>query len=805
MLFDSKRTLAVFKKKPKKDDLEAFRDITDDVLESEFVPYACHWNKNTIVTKNGEILQIIKITGLSRQDQGDDEEVNLRVKLREAISQCIDSTKYAIWIHTIRRRKDCKSKGDYKRDFAGYLNNFWNDKNNLENKFANEIYITLVKEGKDASFGDFNILLNGIFSRVLIKKFEKYLDQSVAEMSAITAKILPIISDYGAKLLTITKRGNRYFSEPCEFLSKLISLRENDFPVEEEDLSKALTDYDVTFGSNAMEVRMRSDGKRRYGAILTLREYRELDIGTLEVVLQIPSEMVITQSFEFISAKLAISGFKKQAEIFNISKVKDLSERIGLTDIITSEKGKATDFGRHQLNIFILADSVKILERDITVAVKALATLGMTPIREDVFLEECYWAQLPGNFEFVKRMRPINTRKIGGFANVNNFSTGQEQENHWGNSVTTLNTANKTSYFFNFHDGDNGHTALISLPDSGKTRILNFLLSESRKFDNQVFIFDVNRKSEIFIRALNGKYFNACTPRESRDYAKMHLNPFVLDDTTENRDFLCDWLSSLIPHSDTHDVKGICAKAVAGVMLQDNPKRNLKECVEIIRNESAELADMFHEWTGGSLSSIFADNDTLEFTNSIIGFEMGSIIETPSAIIPVTSYLLHRINLSLNGKPTIIVLNEAWKLLDNAFFVPTLPIWLDYLRHHNAMGLFATENANETMHSDLTKILMQKTATQLFLPDSDADDRYEKNFGLSDDDIAYLSVMNNEDCHFMIKHKGESIISELNLTGMNDIMKVLSANPGSLAVMEEIINKKGIVAANWMPSFLENI
>ena len=45
--------------------LEVLRDITDDVVEADFVPYSCLFDPNTILTKNGELMQIIKITGFT--------------------------------------------------------------------------------------------------------------------------------------------------------------------------------------------------------------------------------------------------------------------------------------------------------------------------------------------------------------------------------------------------------------------------------------------------------------------------------------------------------------------------------------------------------------------------------------------------------------------------------------------------------------------------------------------------------------------------------------------------------------------
>ncbi|MEJ0009149.1 MAG: hypothetical protein WDN72_00515 [Alphaproteobacteria bacterium] len=91
-------------------DLESFRDIADDVIESDFVPYACLYDADTIATKNGELVQILRITGLSYDAQG---QGDLREAIRQAIRQCIPDASYAVWLHTLRRRKSLAGQAEF--------------------------------------------------------------------------------------------------------------------------------------------------------------------------------------------------------------------------------------------------------------------------------------------------------------------------------------------------------------------------------------------------------------------------------------------------------------------------------------------------------------------------------------------------------------------------------------------------------------------------------------------------------------------------------------------------------------------
>ena len=48
-----------------------------EVPASEFVPYKCHWNSNTILTKKNELMQVIRVAGFSFET-ADDSDVDIK-------------------------------------------------------------------------------------------------------------------------------------------------------------------------------------------------------------------------------------------------------------------------------------------------------------------------------------------------------------------------------------------------------------------------------------------------------------------------------------------------------------------------------------------------------------------------------------------------------------------------------------------------------------------------------------------------------------------------------------------------------
>jgi len=135
--------------------------------------------------------------------------------------------------------------------------------------------------------------------------------------------------------------------------------------------------------------------------------------------------------------------------------------------------------------------------------------------------------------------------------------------------------------------------------------------------------------------------------------------------------------------------------------------------------------------------------------------------------------LLHRITMTLDGTPSILVLDEAWHLLNNPMFAPRVGGWMEYLTSKNALAIFATEQVEESASCAFAAQIVQRAATQIYLPDDDPSDVYTDVFELEDEEFAYLDAMNVHYRHFMLKRGDETIIAELNLGGLDDILAIL--------------------------------
>ncbi len=783
-------------------------EVVLDVPVVDFIPYACHYDHDTILTKNGELLQVIKVTGFSSEIVGSSC-ANLRSIVRKSICSHVDSQNFALSFHTIRKTKNLDPGGHYSNDFSYSLNKVWKDRNEWDHKYVNELHITILHRGSYVKKFDIAAFISAFIFTNVKKKQLDFLHYAHDNLVRVVNNMLLTLQEFGAKRLTMVEENKEYYSEQLEFFAKIINLAEVQVQVEANDLSNCLASHKIAFGFNTMEVR--NEEEKKFGAIFTIKNYHEIPSSILDNFLQLPQEFIITQTADFINTTSAVNFFKKQYNIYLASDSKELASLSGLKYMMDSARGEKTDYCQTKITIMLIADNIENLNKNISAVIDVFNKLGIIAIRNDLRLEEAFWGQLPGNFLYTGRSEPVPITLLGGFASLYNFPAGRAKGNYWGPPVTAFYTAGGTPYFFNFHVGKCGHTTIIGPFGSGKTVLLNFLVSESRKFNGRLFFFDQMRVSKVFIKAMGGEY-NIVKPAEPD--SPYRFNPFTLLDnygTLEVKEFLVNWLSLLLDANDKK-VDSSINNLLIGIVdyIASLPKelRILRNVGVYLHNKGeGELAKSFSPWLPGGKYDHLFDNveDNLILSGKIYGFGCSYILEDHVNLGPVLAYLFFRIELVLDGSPTIIVLDEAWRLIDNSIFAPKLDAWLEKLKKLNTIVIFATQSVNDASSSNITSVIVQNIVTQIFMPNQDAIESskaYKQVWGLQEQEFEMLSAMKAENRQFMLRQTSHSVVASLNLKGAKEI-HVLSGGDNSVKLMEEAIAGKSSLPEDWLPLFYE--
>ena len=145
-----------------------------------------------------------------------------------------------------------------------------------------------------------------------------------------------------------------------------------------------------------------------------------------------------------------------------------------------------------------------------------------------------------------------------------------------------------------------------------------------------------------------------------------------------------------------------------------------------------------------------SENDALNMTNNVTTFEMEVLMNLGNQnVIPTLLYLFYRIEQSLDGSPTVIILDEAWIALGHKVFKSKLIEWLKVLRKINCFVVFATQSLSDGANSGILDVLQESCPTKIFLPNNEAFNKgsdntlgpydFYKIFGLNDVQISIIS------------------------------------------------------------------
>lgn len=733
-------------------ELETFTDIADDVIESDFVPYACLFDPCTIATKDGEMLQTIKITGLGYDANlhGD-----LRSAIRGAIKKCIPDASYAIWLHTLRRKQTPNARPHFPDPFSGKIDEAWRATQPNSTAYVNELYVTIVRASASTSLKDINVFKQSLWRKRDIAARTEGMEEGLRDLTNVTGKMLDILRPFGARLLTMVERNGIFYSEQLEFLEKLINLEERPMPVPERDLSHVLTSGEITFGFNAMEVRS-ADGIRRFAAILTLKEYKESTLAGIDKFLEIPCEVIISQCFDFTGATQAQEAYEKQARYLDYSGDKELAKWIEIDRLMNDRGGDISRaFGQQQTSIFLISPSVNQLESNIRMVQRALNRLGMIVVREDLRFEDCYWAQLPGNFTFISRKHSVDTDHLAGFVNLQAAPMGNATGSPWGAPVCTFTTVQEAPYHFNFHRNQAAHTFVLGKPDTGRTSFTHFLLAQSRKLPVSIWYLDAHARAQPFIEAMGGQYTSPGT-------ANCRLNPLLLPESQTNREFLALWLSTLVDPTGAQLNRSTLAffQSVIDQVLQlPREQRRMAAMIAYIREADGLLANALQRYAAGGIYGDLFDNTDDTFTpTKLSAWDVSRWLADPATRAPLMGYLLHRLTAALNRNPTIIVLDEGFTLLDTPLFSVRAANWFDYLAQNNAAAILTTEAVEDAAQRHYTPALAAKAATIFAMADRAADANYAMGFGFTPQDVATLGFLNPSERQVLQKRGDEAVV-----------------------------------------------
>jgi type IV secretion system protein VirB4 len=760
--------------------------------------YAAQRDDYTIETRDGLLMQCIALRGMLFET-ADNEELNYRKTLRDAMLQSVGSSRFALYHHIIRRKVDMGLEAEFPDSFSQQLDARWRAKLGERQLYVNELYLTLVRRPLQGGLGIADRLREWLGAADNSKKAS--FAAEVRQLNAAREALMAALASYGPRLLSAYESEGAHYSEPVEFLGGLFNGELAPMQLPYEDLGMYLPQRRISFGRNAIELSANGHLPRHFSAIVSVKDYAaQTTPGMFDHLMRLPCEMTVSQSFAFVDRQATLGRMNLALRRMRSAEDEAVSLRAELVEAKDQVAAGRAGYGEHHMSVAVHADTLEALDRQVAEVTATLSDLGITAVREDIGLEPAFWAQFPANFKYITRPALISTSNFAGLASGHNFAVGKAKGNHWGKAVSLLETTAAGPYFFNFHARDLGNFTVIGPSGSGKTVVLNFLLAQARKYDPRIIFFDKDRGADLFIRAIGGSY-----DRLHPDVAS-GLNPLQLEDSPTNRQFLIDWVVLLAGGASVEETAQI-KDAIDASYAQPIPHRRLKHLVELFRGgarpHGADLWSRLKPWWGNGERAWLFDNsnDATDLNARVVGFDMTAILDDPQLRTPAMMYLFHRVEQRLDGSPAIIVVDEGWKALDDDAFVRRIKDWEKTIRKRNGIVGFATQSARDALDSRIASAIIEQAATQIFMVNPKANhDDYCTGFGLTEHELDLVRTLPDSSHCFLIKHGGESVVVRLDLTGEPELLTVLSGREKTVRLADEL---RASDKANWLKKLLE--
>ena len=763
------------------------------------LPYLRLIDESTLLLRDGSVMTAIQVPGLLFETE-DSEALNAHAATREVVLRSTLDARFVLYHHVIRRRVSVDLEAEFPDPISRHIDARWRERLGSGQLFVNDQFITLIRRPARGKAG-----LVERMGKKFRRKGGERLEPDPKDLRSLRAAsqgLVAALQAYGATPLGdyVGPQGNTN-SEMLELLSALYNgeMRPVRKPADDVDIGHMLPYRRVSFGLDAIE--MRGSGSPDFAAVLGMKDYPEATSpGLLDSLLRLPFEMVVSESYAPTERQTARERMDLAIRRLKSADEEAAAERADMMAARDALGNGAVGFGDHHLTVMVKERHLGRLDDAMAACAAALADTGAIAVREDTNLEPAFWGQFPGNEAYLVRRALISSANMASFGSLHGFALGQAQGNHWGEAVTLLETTSATPFFFNFHHGDLGNFSVIGPSGSGKTVVMNFLAAQAQKFSPRTILFDKDRGAELFVRGIGGRYDSI------RSGEPTGFNPLALPDTPGNKAFLRDWLGVLLKAEGPEEEQTI-AGAVDAAYANDASLRRLRHFKELLsgshRPRPGDLADRLGAWIGEGENAWMFDNaeDKLDLSARVLGFDMTALLENPKLRTPTMMYLFHRIEERLDGKPTMILIDEGWKALDDEIFAARIRDWLKTLRKRNALVGFATQSARDALESRISTALVEQTATMVFMPNSRArPEDYCDGFGLTEHELALIRTLPAHSRCFLVRQPDASVVVRLDLSGAPEVLTLLSGRESSVRRLDLLREALGDAPSEWFPA-----
>ncbi len=502
--------------------------------------------------------------------------------------------------------------------------------------------------------------------------------------------------------------------------------------------------------------------------------------------------------------KLRRQWFNKRKSITALMREVLYNEPVQLLDSDADNKVADSDLalqalGADHVSFGHLTTTIVVLDKDRDRADEKIRSVervvhgaGFTTIRETVNIVEAWLGSLPGHVYGNVRQPLVHSLNLSHLLPFSSVWAGPEQDDHLeGPALFFAETTGSTPFRFSLHVGDVGHTLIVGPTGAGKSVLLALMAMQFRRYpESQITIFDKGNSARAAVLAMGGVHHNLGSD------GSLAFQPLGRIDDPGERSWAAEWVASLLAHENvpvTPEIKESLWSALTSLASAPAAERTMTGLAVLLQSNALKAAITPYTLEGPFGRLLDSDSDYLALRD-IQCFETEALMHERGAIMPVLTYLFHRLEERFDGRPSLLILDEAWVFLDDPLFAARIREWLKTLRKKNVSVVFATQSLADIANSSIAPAIFESCPQRIFLANDravepQAQEAYER-FGLNERQIELIARATPKRHYYLQSRRGNRLFE----LGLGQIARAFcgASDPVSQMLIDTVLNENHV-------------
>jgi len=730
------------------------------------MPYGVEFDDTTMILRDGSVCAAFEVSGIDADTSDSADVLDLRARVSQILNGLDES--FSFFIHRFRRDVQISGYTKPVHPFAHAVDDAWFDGLNASQPKEAVIVLTIVRANN-----------NALRVPLLGKALKRVGRKNLAELAGSLSEITSVFADALNVTLSPLSVSDGAFGSAMAVLNfqPYTPMRRGLMTLVAQDVS----DVSLEFGLDGI-VNV-NDGEA-VAAVVSVKENPTATTPGALDALGALDDVVVVQNYAPIHRDNIVE--QARTRILQMQASNDLAQRVENQLIETVDRIESGELGvgEYRLTILVRAPDRKELDARVSDVMSICQRAGFRMLRDRAATATELLSCHPGNGHMTARSSYVTSETFADLASLHGADIGAGVgEVPWNEPITVLETERGTPYRFNLHprglpdaEPTNGHTLVLGPSNGGKTTTTLFLAAQALRHGGRLIALDKDRAMEMPIRAMGGTYAAVKVGEPTG------LNPLLTETGPRGEAWLLSWFSALLENTGkplTPTQSQALKSAIRQNASAPDSLKNFSQFVSLIgdADDGNDLALRVREWgPDGRYSWVFGESDDVLVNfgaNDVTALDLTEVLAAGTERTAILAYLFRALEMVMEEKrPMVLLVDEAWQVLDDPYFAEEMKKWLVTARKMNVVVVMLTQFPSQIQQS-AAKSILEGLPNQLIFPNHRAEPGHYDGMSMSDGELSFILSKSLQGRKALHRTDAGSTILDVDLGRLGPLLTVL--------------------------------